>query len=38
VQGWLHRREARYAAHDVWWSAVNDSILTALGREDWFAA
>jgi hypothetical protein len=34
----MHRREARYPARDVWWSAVNDSILAALGREDWFAA
>jgi hypothetical protein len=34
----MHRQDARYAARDVSWSAVNDSILAALARADWFAA
>jgi hypothetical protein len=34
----MHRQDARYAARDVWWSAVNDYILAALARADWFAA
>jgi hypothetical protein len=32
------RREARYSARDVWWSAVDDYIQAALARRDWLAA
>jgi hypothetical protein len=34
----MRPRDVRYSARDVWWSAVNEYILGALARADWFAA
>jgi hypothetical protein len=34
----LEQRDARHLARDVWWSAVNEGILEALARVDWFSA
>lgn len=34
----MQRRDARHSPRDVWWSAVNEYILEALARADWFTA
>jgi hypothetical protein len=38
IEDVMQQRGARHSARDVWWSAVNDYILGALSRADWFAA